>query len=150
MATIKKSAEEFLSKEKKLDVLWNNAGVMIPPQGSKTKQGYELQLGTNNLAPFLFTKFLTPILASTAKTSPLGTVRVVWVSSSAAEGLSPANGVDMNNLDYKDDKGTWHKYAVSKAGNVFHSKEFAKRHEGDGIVSVVCSSPHHLSMAQAI
>jgi NAD(P)-dependent dehydrogenase (short-subunit alcohol dehydrogenase family) len=150
LTTIKKSAEEFLSKEKKLDVLWNNAGVMIPPQGSKTKQGYELQLGTNNLAPFLFTKLLTPILASTAKTSPPGAVRVVWVSSSAAEGISPANGVDMNNLDYKNDKGTWHKYGVSKAGNVFHSKEFAKRHEGDGIISVVCSTPHHLSMVQAI
>ena len=45
LSTIKKSAEEFLSKEQKLDVLWNNAGVMVPPQGSKTKQGYEMQLG---------------------------------------------------------------------------------------------------------
>jgi NAD(P)-dependent dehydrogenase (short-subunit alcohol dehydrogenase family) len=137
LTTIKKSAEEFLSKETKLDVLWNNAGVMVPPQGSKTKQGYELQLGTNNLAPFLFTKFLTPILASTAKTSPPGAVRVVWVSSSAAEGFSPANGVDLNNLDYKTDKASWHKYGVSKAGNLFHSKEFAKRYAGDGIISVV-------------
>ena len=33
---------------------------MIPPQGSKTKQGYELQLGTNNLGAFLFTKILHP------------------------------------------------------------------------------------------
>ena len=138
LTTIKKSAEEFLSKEKKLDVLWNNAGVMIPPQGSKTKQGYELQLGTNNVAPFLFTKLLTPILASTAKTSPTGSVRVVWVSSSAAEGFSPTNGVDMDNLDYKTDKSAWHKYGVSKAGNVLHCKEYAKRHEADGIISVVC------------
>jgi NAD(P)-dependent dehydrogenase (short-subunit alcohol dehydrogenase family) len=136
LTTIKKSAEEFLNKEKKLDVLWNNAGVMAPPQGSKTKQGYELQLGTNNVAPFLFTKFLTPILASTAKTSPTGTVRVVWVSSSAADSLSPPNGVDMNNLDYKEDKPAFHKYAVSKAGNIFHCKEFAKRYGRDGIVSV--------------
>jgi len=35
LSTIKKSAEEFLSKEEKLDVL-NNVGVMVP-QGSKTK-----------------------------------------------------------------------------------------------------------------
>jgi retinol dehydrogenase-12 len=87
-----------LSKEKKLDVLWNNAGVMIPPQGSKTAQGYELQLGTNNIAPFLFTKLLTPILQSTAKTAPPRTVRVVWLSSSVAESASPTGGVDM---------GTW-------------------------------------------
>src|ERR1700753_1240459 len=49
LTTIKASAEEFLAKESRLDVLWNNAGVMIPAEGSKTKQGYELQLGINNL-----------------------------------------------------------------------------------------------------
>jgi retinol dehydrogenase 12 len=79
LTTIKKSAEEFLAKETRLDVLWNNAGVMIPPQGSKTKQGYELQLGTNNVAPFLFTKFLTPLLVETAKSATKGSVRVLWV-----------------------------------------------------------------------
>lgn len=137
LTTIKKSAEEFLSKETKLDVLWNNAGVMIPPQGSKTKQGYELQLGTNNVAPFMFTKLLTPILAATAKTAPTATVRVVWVSSSAAESFSPTNGVDLANLDYQTDQAVWYKYGVSKAGNVLHSKEYAKRHKEDGIISVV-------------
>ena len=136
LSTIKKSAEEFLSKENKLDVLWNNAGVMVPPQGSKTKQGYELQLGTNNVAPFLFTKLLTPTLVKTAKSSPPGSVRVVWVSSSAAEMFSPPGGVDLENLDYKVDKGAWPKYGVSKAGNLLHSKEFAKRFPQ--IVSVVC------------
>lgn len=38
--TIKVSAEEFLNKEQRLDVLWNN---VIPPQGSQTKRKYELQ-----------------------------------------------------------------------------------------------------------
>lgn len=137
LATIRASANDFLGKEKRLDVLWNNAGVMAPPQGSKTKQGYELQLGTNNLAPFLFTKLLTPILASTAKTSPSGSVRVVWVSSSMAELASPQGGVDFANLDYKIDKSASHKYGVSKAGNILHAKEYAKRYAVDGIVSVV-------------
>jgi hypothetical protein len=50
---------------------------MIPPQGSETTQGYELQIGTNNVAPFLFTKLLTLILAKTAKTAPKGSVRVI-------------------------------------------------------------------------
>jgi hypothetical protein len=118
-------------------VLWNNAGVMIPPQGSKTKQGYELQLGTNNVAPFLFTKLLTPILIKTAKLEPPGTVRVVWTSSGMAEAGSPKNGVDMSNLNYKTDKSAWQKYSVSKAGNILHSKEFANRYAGDGLISVV-------------
>lgn len=137
LTAIKKSAEEFLSKEDKLDVLWNNAGVMVPPAGSKTAQGYELQLGTNNVAAFLFTKLLIPILVKTAKSAPKGSVRVVWVSSSAAEVLSPKNGIDMDNLDYKNDKADWYKYGVSKAGNWYHAAEFAKRHKADGIISVV-------------
>lgn len=111
---------------------------MIPPQGSQTKQGYELQLGTNNVAPFLFTRFLTPVLRETAKTAEKGTVRVVWVSSSVAEGASPNGGVEMGNLDYKVDKGPWIKYAVSKAGNILQAKEFGRLYRGDGIVSVVC------------
>jgi retinol dehydrogenase-12 len=134
---IKPSVEEFLAKEKRLDVLWNNAGVMIPPQGSLTKQGYDMQLGTNCVAPFLFTKLLTPILLQTAKTSPEGTVRVVWVSSSAAHLGSPTGGVDMENLDYKKEKGVGEKYAVSKGGNVLHAMEYARRYRDEGIVSVV-------------
>ena len=77
---------------------------MMPPQGSKTKQGYELQLGTNNVAPFLFTKLLHPVLARTAKHAPANSVRVVWTSSSGVESFSPKGGVDLDNLDYKDDK----------------------------------------------
>ncbi len=137
LTTIKASAEEFLAKEQKLDVLWNNAGVMIPPQGSKTKQGYELQLGTNNVGPFLFTKLLTPILLKTAKASPPGSVRVIWVASSAAEAFSPKGGVDLKNLDYKVDKSAWYKYGTSKAGNVLHAEEYATRYGKDGVISLV-------------
>jgi retinol dehydrogenase-12 len=138
LTTVKASADEFLRHEKKLHVLWNNAGVMIPPQGSVTKQGYELQLGTNNLGPFLFTKLLTPILAKTAQTSPPGSVRVVWVSSSSARRTSPTTGgVDMSNLDYKTDHGHWYKYGTSKAGNILHSSEYAKQYGKDGVISVV-------------
>jgi len=137
LTTIKGSVQEFLSKEDRLDVLWNNAGVMGPVPGLKTKQGYEPQLGTNTVAPFLFTKFLTPILMHTAKNSPLGSVRVVWVSSSAAELLAPPGGLDVDNLDYKHEKLFPHIYGVSKAGSVLHSKEFARLYKDDGIVSLV-------------
>jgi len=136
LSTIKSSAAVFTSKESKLDVLWNNAGVMMPPQGSKTKQGYELQLGTNNVAPFLFTKLLTPILTHTAQAAPLGSVRVIWVSSLAAELASPKGGLDMNNLDYKKDQSPSTKYAISKAGNVLHSQQYSRLHKEDRIVSL--------------
>ncbi|KAM0263216.1 hypothetical protein ACHAQJ_001371 [Trichoderma viride] len=135
LATVKKSAEDFLSKETRLDVLWNNAGVMIPPQGSKTKQGYEQQLGTNCVAPFLFTRLLTPLLVDTAKKTAPGSVRVIWVSSSAIR-RSPPGGVDLKNMDYRADTGAWTKYGISKAGNYYHSTQFAKLHKDNGIISV--------------
>ncbi|KAH8682683.1 hypothetical protein BX600DRAFT_506253 [Xylariales sp. PMI_506] len=135
LSTIPASAKEFLSKESELHVLVNNAGVMNPPKGSKTAQGYELQLGVNNVGTFMFTRLLTPALARTAKTSPAGTVRVVWVSSSAAEGLSVKNGIQLDNLDYHKEAGQMTKYGISKAGNYYHATEFAKRHAQDGIIS---------------
>ncbi|KAI1376884.1 short-chain dehydrogenase [Hypoxylon crocopeplum] len=137
LTTIKKSVETFLAKENRLHVLFNNAGVMIPPKGSKTPQGYELQLGTNNLGHFLFTKLLTPTLIETVKISPEGSVRVIWVSSSAAEHLIPVKGgIDMDNLDYKKDIFYAYKYGVSKAGNYYQATEYARRHRKDGIVSL--------------
>ena len=136
LTTIKKSADEFLSKERRLDVLWLNAGVMIPPQGSKTAQGHELQLGTNNIAHFFFAKLMHPILAQTAKTAPANSVRIIWVSSSAVY-MAPKPPIDFNNMDYKKDEGAWNKYARSKAGNVLHAVEFGKRAKEEGIVSIV-------------
>ncbi|KAI4858712.1 NAD(P)-binding protein [Hypoxylon rubiginosum] len=137
LTTIKASAHNFLRREEKLHVLFNNAGVMHPPAGSKTAQGYELQLGVNCLGTFLFTKLLTPLLVETAKTEPPATVRVVWVSSTAIEaayGLE--GGIDIDNLDYHKPLPLWTTYAVSKAGNFFHGTEFARRYKADGVVSI--------------
>lgn len=137
LSTIKASAQEFLSRETKLHVLFNNAGVMNPPQGSKTAQGHELQLGVNNLGTFLFTKLLTPILVSTAKASAPGSVRIVWVASSAAEApFTPSTGVVMSNLDYHEERSGMHKYGVSKAGNYFQGTEAAARLRSEGVVNV--------------
>jgi NAD(P)-dependent dehydrogenase (short-subunit alcohol dehydrogenase family) len=138
LTTIKKSADEFIAKETRLDVLWNNAGVMTPPDGSKTAQGYELQLGTNNLATFLFTHHLLPIMKETAKVAAKDSVRIIWVSSSAVA-LAPKPAIDFSNMDYKKAENTWAKYGRSKAGNVLHSVELARRTADQGIISLVCS-----------
>ncbi|KAB8231691.1 uncharacterized protein BDW43DRAFT_312911 [Aspergillus alliaceus] len=135
LSTIKHSAEQFLAKESQLHVLWNNAGVMIPPQGSQTAQGYELQLGTNVVGPFMFTKLLYPVLAQTAAASPANSVRVVWVSSSAAR-FAPNPAIDWSNLDYHIDERAWKKYARSKAENVLLAVELARRSKADGVRSL--------------
>ncbi|KAL2827963.1 hypothetical protein BDW59DRAFT_53312 [Aspergillus cavernicola] len=135
LSTIKKSAEEFLAKETRLNVLWNNAGVMFPPEGAKSKQGYELQLGTNNVGPHLFTKLLYPTLAQTAASSPPNSVRIVWVASDAV-GWAPKPAIDFNNLDYKKDENARMKYGRSKAGTIMQAVEQARRSKQDGILSV--------------
>ncbi|TAQ84875.1 hypothetical protein B7494_g6800 [Chlorociboria aeruginascens] len=137
LSTIKASVQQFLDRESKLDVLFNNAGVMKPPQGSTTAQGYETQLGVNNIGTHMFTKLLTPTLVATAKTEAPGSVRVIWVASSAAEApLVPKGGVPIDNLDYHKETGWFTQYGISKAGNYLQGSEFARRHKEDGVVSV--------------
>ncbi|KAL8408548.1 hypothetical protein RB594_007109 [Gaeumannomyces avenae] len=142
LSTIKASAETFLARESRLDVLWNNAGVMASPAGSKTVQGYDLQLGTNNLGPFLFTKLLYPLLVSTAAavagSEHASSTRVVWVSSNGAQS-APTPPVDFGNIDYSiRDETPFNKYFRSKAGNIFHARELARRSKeaSDGVISV--------------
>lgn len=136
LTTIRGSAQDFLKKEHRLDVLWNNAGVMMPPQGSKTAQGWELQLGVNTIGTLLFTEQLHAVLGTTAHAAPKNSVRVVWVSSGSAM-TAPTPAVDFTNMDYKRDESSYMKYSRSKAGNVIHSAEFARRAAGEGIVTIV-------------
>ena len=57
LSSIKACAQRFGAQEDRLDLLVNNAGVMIPPY-SKTKDGFELQFGTNHLGHFALTAHL--------------------------------------------------------------------------------------------
>ena len=58
------------------------------------------------------------------------------VASSAAANFAPRGGVEMDNLTYKKDQSAWHKYGVSKAGNIFEAAEYARRFSQDNILSV--------------
>lgn len=128
----KKAAKTLIEKEQKIHLLFNNAGVMVGPQEPipKTKQGYELGLGVNCIAAFLFTQLLTPTLAATAKAEPQpNTVRVIWLSSFglnlyASEGV----GVSLDNLDFHRPVGHTDRYGLSKAGAWALGVEYARRH----------------------
>ncbi|KAF2010263.1 NAD(P)-binding protein [Aaosphaeria arxii CBS 175.79] len=135
-STIEPEAEEFLSKETRLDVLTNNAGVMIPPLGSKDKHGHELQIGTNMLGPYLFTKLLVPIVKSTVAKAPAGSVRITWGSSGVAT-TSPENGMIFD-ADGNLEQGSSPQvdYTVSEAANFYLASQFARLYAKDGIISV--------------
>ncbi|KAI1314236.1 NAD(P)-binding protein [Xylaria venustula] len=134
---VKVSARQIIQKEKETNVLFNNAGVMSISGDRTTSQGYEEQLGVNNVGTHLFTKLLTPALVKASKIEAPGAVRVVWVSSSAAEvPQSPKGAIPMHNLDYHEKAGNFTKYAISKAGVFYQAIEFARRHQADGIASL--------------
>jgi NAD(P)-dependent dehydrogenase (short-subunit alcohol dehydrogenase family) len=74
--SVREFANGFRDSNDHLDVLINNAGVMMPPPG-KTKEGFELQFGTNFLGHFLLTAELYPLLAAASNS------RVVTLTSLA-------------------------------------------------------------------
>ncbi|OLN83275.1 putative oxidoreductase C736.13-like protein 3 [Colletotrichum chlorophyti] len=125
--SIKRAAKEFLSKSQSLHLLINNAGIMACPAGV-TKEGYEIQFGTNHMGHALLTKLLLPTLLQTAKSGPDKDVRIVSLSS-MAENWVPG---DLYNFkDIKTDmasKGTFARYGASKLANIHHAKALAKRY----------------------
>ncbi|KAJ7503700.1 NAD(P)-binding protein [Mycena galericulata] len=84
LADVRRAAEEFLSQEKELHVLFNNAGVMWPKLELLTKDGYDLQRGVHIVGTHLFTKLLLPALFAGAESSTDGKARIITTSSSAA------------------------------------------------------------------
>ncbi|KIM89145.1 hypothetical protein PILCRDRAFT_768385 [Piloderma croceum F 1598] len=128
LKAVKTSAEEFLSKEMELHVLFNNGGVMNPPIEMLTADGYDLQFGTNVIGHFYFTKLLLPLLISTANISPDSKVRVVNTSS---VGHMAACKLDFET--FKD--GPKRKRMASQLANVVYAAKLARRYGNDGIVS---------------
>ncbi|KAI1396258.1 NAD(P)-binding protein [Hypoxylon fuscum] len=132
LSTIKSSAAFFASRETRLDVLWNNAGLSGGPVGSKTAQGLEGHVGVNCIAPLLLAQELAPLLRNAAASSEPGATRVVWTGSLSIEAFSPPGGLDIALLDRlnQEGKGTQNdarEYGMSKAGNWFLAIEGARR-----------------------
>ncbi|KAE8270450.1 hypothetical protein A4X09_0g1893 [Tilletia walkeri] len=128
LASVKKAAETFKGKEKRLDILLNNAGVMAMPY-TKTEDGLEMQVGTNVVGHYLFTMLLMPTLAATARLPEYAdtgkTVRVVQVSSMGHTLLTKSRmdggWKDLQSVNRKfspEVLGTWFRYGKSKTGNI--------------------------------
>ncbi|KAM5341670.1 hypothetical protein ACJ41O_014701 [Fusarium nematophilum] len=137
LRTIAPAAREFRGKETRLDGLILNAGVMTPPDGSKTKQGHELQMGTNCLGGCLLMRSLEDILVGTVRVAVPGTVRVVWIASTIQLG-TPKGGMIWDEVlrEPKLGKSQAETYMMTKAGNLFLSHETAKRLGREGVISV--------------
>ncbi|MFC4606002.1 SDR family NAD(P)-dependent oxidoreductase [Rhodococcus kronopolitis] len=111
-----------------VDVLINNAGVMYPPL-QRTRDGFELQFGTNHLGHFALTTALLPALTAAADRSGRP-ARVVTLSSDAHR-AHPVDLVDPNFESRAYDKFV--AYGQSKAANVLMTVELQRRFGEQGV-----------------
>ncbi|KAJ6551226.1 NAD(P)-binding protein [Mycena capillaripes] len=132
LISVKRAAEEFLSKEKELHVLYNNGGIMVPPIEDATPSGFDLTFATNVLGHFYLTKLLLPTLIATAHT--MGCARIVTLTSMVHY---------VGTIDYETFKDgparrkrtPFDLYAQSKWANGVLATELARRYGDQGIVS---------------
>lgn len=122
----RKAALEFISKERRLDVLINNAAIPY----SKTHEGIQDIMMVNHISPFVFTMSLLPLLEETAKHSQ-SDVRVVNVSSDGIMFLK--RGIRFRNLDDFNDEHNGEfapdlaRYCRSKLANILFTMALQKR-----------------------
>jgi NAD(P)-dependent dehydrogenase (short-subunit alcohol dehydrogenase family) len=116
LASVKAFAEAMRLKFSRIDVLMNNAGVMATPYG-QTKDGFELQFGTNHLGHFALTASLFPLLRNTSGS------RVVTISSLAAR----SGAIHFDDLMLEKKYNRMKAYRQAKLANLMFALELNER-----------------------
>ncbi len=131
LASVKTFADQINRDYSRLDLLINNAGVMIPPYG-KTAEGFELQMGTNHLGHFALTGRLIEMIRTTPES------RIVSVSSMAHKG----GNIDFSDLHWNHRKyKPWKAYGDSKIANLYFIFGMADRLAAEGS-QVITAAAH--------
>jgi NAD(P)-dependent dehydrogenase (short-subunit alcohol dehydrogenase family) len=128
LASVKDCAERLQSEEK-IDVLINNAGIMVPPY-ELTKDGFESQFGVNHLGPFALTGLLLDKLVETPSSRVVNT-------SSIAHNFGKIRFADIN-ADRSYNASA--RYGMSKLANLLFTYELQRRLDAAEmrVVSVAC------------
>ena len=132
LTSIKTFAQEFKTLYNRLDILLNNAGIMMTPY-QLTKNGFESQFGTNHLGHFALTALLFDLIKNTKNS------RVVTVSSIAHK----KGEIDFNDLTYKDGKNydPMKAYRRSKLANLLFTYELQRRLDAHSL-SIISVAAH--------
>ncbi|KAL4795123.1 short-chain dehydrogenase/reductase [Aspergillus venezuelensis] len=132
--SIKEAARRVLQESERLDILLLNAGIMAAPPGL-TKDGYELQFGTNYLGHILFAKLLLPLLQKTA-TLPNADVRLINITS-RGHTLAPKEGIKYDILrTTAEDLGPYGRYGQSKLAQILWTREAATHYPNIAINAI--------------
>ena len=122
LASIQRAARDVASRVPALDILVNNAGVMALPYRT-TRDGFEMQLGTNHLGHFALTGRLLPLLL--AARAP----RVVTVSSI----MHRIGTIRWDDLHWSKRYLRWPAYGQSKLANLLFAFELDRRAGAAGV-----------------
>lgn len=116
LASVRGFAERFRAEHDGLDLLVNNAGVMASPR-ERTKDGFELQIGTNHLGHFALTGLLLGAMEGRSD------ARVVTLSSTAHK----MGRISFQNLQGERRYNRWRAYGQSKLANLLFALELDRR-----------------------
>jgi NAD(P)-dependent dehydrogenase (short-subunit alcohol dehydrogenase family) len=121
LESVKRFAEAFAARHSRLDLLINNAGIMVPPYG-KTAQGFETQFGVNHLGHFALTGSLLDLVLNTPGS------RIVTVSSVA----HLFGKIDFSDLNWENGYKATAAYGQSKLANLLFTYELQRRLDAAG------------------
>jgi len=122
LTSIAAFADRLSSMRQSIDILINNAGVMVPPRREETEDGFELQFGTNFLGHFALTARLLPLLRNGSEP------RVVTLSSLAAQ----AGSINLADLNAKQAYKPMPIYSQSKLACLMFALELDRRSKNNG------------------
>ena len=124
LASTRAFAAKLTAEHDRLDVLVNNAGLLLPSR-SLTEDGFESMFGINHLGYFLTTHLLLPLLAKS------GRARIVNVASAAHKGAR----LDFDDLQSEKSFSPFGAYGRSKLCNILFTYELAERLAGRGVTA---------------
>lgn len=131
LRSVRAFVDNYTSSGTPLDILINNAGVMMTPN-QQTADGFELQFGTNHLGHFVLTLGLLPVLAQS--TAP----RIVVVSSH----MHAMGRIDFENLNAEKRYNPVSAYSQSKLANLLFVLELQRLvREAGSPIRVVAAHP---------
>jgi NAD(P)-dependent dehydrogenase (short-subunit alcohol dehydrogenase family) len=126
LSSVRAGAEEILRRCPRLDVLVNNAGLVLSER-AETVDGFEATFAINHLGPFLLTTLLLPRLIESAP------ARIVNVASTAH--VSARKGMPFDDLQSTGSYAGMRVYGVSKLANILFTNELARRLDGQGVTA---------------
>src|SRR5215470_15645861 len=129
--SIRAAADELRAKQPRIDLLINNAGVMFTPKQT-TRDGFELQFGTNHLGHFALTGLLLEQMLAVPGS------RVVTVSSQAHRIRARINFGDLHGERSYSRVAA---YSQSKLANLMFTYELQRRLSGAGTTIAVAAHP---------